>query len=82
VSISKHMTEMPHTIGHDISVAKAKSMMSENNCHHLPVLDGGHLVGVVSSRDLSLVETIRGGGETPIEELMTEEPVVVDPDLG
>ncbi|MCB0392251.1 MAG: CBS domain-containing protein [Bdellovibrionales bacterium] len=81
MNIQKYMTELPHTIGHDISVSKAKNMMHEVGCHHLPVLDGGHLVGVISSRDLNLIESIRGGGETPVEEIMTEEPIVVDPDM-
>lgn len=48
------MTPMPKTIGFDISVEKALIMMKECACHHLPVLDGGKLVGVLSDRDLSM----------------------------
>lgn len=81
MKVQAYMTELPYTIGHDISVSKAQAKMVEYACHHLPVLDGGHLVGVVSQRDLALVENVRGGGDTPVEEIMSEEPVVVDPDL-
>lgn len=81
MKIQNYMTELPHTIGHDITVSKAKTMMKDHSCHHLPVLDGGHLVGVISHRDLTLVDNVRGGGETPVEEIMTDEPVIVDPEM-
>lgn len=81
ITINEVMTRTPHTIGHDIPVSKAKLMMREYNCHHLPVLDGGRLVGVISDRDLKLVERLPHGDETLIEDLMTDEPFVVSPDL-
>jgi acetoin utilization protein AcuB len=78
--VKAKMTKLPHTIGVNISVEKAKAFMAEFGCHHLPVLDGGELVGVISDRDIKLVETIPNGMETPVSELMTDEPVVVHPD--
>ncbi|MCB0377006.1 MAG: CBS domain-containing protein [Bdellovibrionales bacterium] len=80
IPVKEVMTAMPHTIGHDIAAAKAQAMMAEYNCHHLPVLDGGKLVGVISNRDLAIVAKIPNGEETPVEDLMTDEPIVVDPD--
>ena len=76
--IKQFMTAMPHTIGHDISVAKAKEFMTRYRCHHLPVLDGGNLVGIVSERDLRLANTLNSGEKTTVETLMTDEPVTVD----
>ena len=78
-TVNEIMTPMPHTIGHDIPVAKARAMMSEYKCHHLPVLDGGKLVGVISDRDIKMVEQIPKGDEVPVEDLMTDEPFVVAP---
>ncbi|MCB0408348.1 MAG: CBS domain-containing protein [Bdellovibrionales bacterium] len=71
------MTSMPHTIGHDMTIETAKEMMREYSCHHLPVLDGGKLVGVISDRDLRLLDSIKGSQNTPIEDIMTDEPVLV-----
>ena len=48
------MTAAPRTIGVDDTVGEASHAMVEYNCRHLPVLDGGKLVGVISDRDLSL----------------------------
>lgn len=70
------MTSMPHTIGAGATSDKALAMMREFNCHHLPVLDGGQLVGVLSDRDLV---GLRENG-VAIEDLMMTEPVVVSPE--
>ncbi len=79
--ISEFMTPMPKTIGHDMTTDKAMAMMHEMNCHHLPVLDGGKLVGVLSQRDLRVVESIEKDSKSVVvEDLMAEEPVIVDPE--
>lgn len=78
--INEFMTSCPHTIGHDIAVSVARDMMTQHSCHHLPVLDGGNLVGLVSARDLRLAHAVSSGEETSVELLMTDEPVVVDRD--
>lgn len=54
------MTPAPLTIGRGQTLAKAHEMMNARGIHHLPVLEHGDLVGVVSERDLYLLETIAG----------------------
>jgi acetoin utilization protein AcuB len=77
--VCSHMTPSPHTIGRDQTLAKAHALMHENRIRHLPVLDGGTLVGVVSDRDLRLVESIAGTDpqKTRVDEAMTPEPFFV-----
>lgn len=75
--IKEMMTEMPHTVGNKASLQKARTMMSEYSCHHLPVLEGGKLVGILSSKDLNEV-TLKE--DAIVEDIMTEEPVTVKPD--
>jgi acetoin utilization protein AcuB len=77
--IKKHMTFMPHTIGADISLKKAKAMMTEHGIRHLPVLDGGTLVGVLTDRDIKLASSL-GGNETTVEDVMMPDPFVVEPE--
>lgn len=48
------MSPFPHSIGSDMPLSDASAMMEENGVHHLPVTEGGELVGLVSSRDLSV----------------------------
>lgn len=57
--IDQFMTRGPHTIGHDQTLAAAHRMMRDHAIRHLPVLEAGKLVGVVSLRDLHFIETLK-----------------------
>lgn len=80
--ISAYMTPTPHSIGPDQPLSLAHEVMREHHVRHLPVLDGGKLVGMVSVRDLHLVETFEDVDpeDVQVEEAMTPEPYTVAPD--
>jgi acetoin utilization protein AcuB len=80
--IHRFMTRTPHTISARQTLAEAHQAMRERGVRHLPVVESGRLVGVVSQRDLYLLETLRGVdvGRELVEEAMTDEPFVVAPD--
>lgn len=80
--ISKYMTRIPHTIGRDQTLTAAHHMMREHRIRHLPVLSGGRLVGLLSERDLALIETLHSVDPdlTLAEEAMTQAPYTVSPD--
>ena len=80
--IQKFMSPMPHTIGRDISLKEAMAMMREYRFRHLPVLDGGKLVGVLTDRDVKLVSAFKGSDAMTVDEAMTPDPYVVAPDAG
>ena len=46
------MTPNPLTVSADDSVLAAAQLMGERNLRHLPVVEGGNLVGIVSIRDV------------------------------
>jgi acetoin utilization protein AcuB len=79
--VERFMTPHPHTIGMDQSLAKAHEMMRTHQIRHLPVLHGGKLVGIVSQRDLHLMETFGAIDQekVTVEEAMTAEVYVVEP---
>ncbi len=81
-TIGEHMTASPHTVGRDASLSSASAMMREHGCRHLPVLHGGQLVGVVSDRDVYLVEALDDVDENrvTVEEAMSQEVYSVAPD--
>lgn len=74
------MTRQPHTIGDDQTLALARERMNHYGVRHLPVLHGGHLVGVLSTRDIALVESLPGVDITTltVDEAMSEEPWTVE----
>ena len=77
--VSKFMTTMPHTVGHDIPIKKAFEMMREFRIRHLPVQDSGRLVGIISDRDIKLATSFQALGELKVDDVMTPDPYVVDP---
>ena len=81
-NIQKYMTTTPHTIGNDQTIAKASAIMSEHRIRHLPVLRGGQLLGVLSDRDVKLIEGFRDvdATKTLVDEAMTEQPYTVAPE--
>ena len=80
------MTAQPHTIGDDQSLAVARERMHHNGVRHLPVLHGGHLVGVVSTRDIAIVESFPDVKieAVTVDDAMSESPwtVQAQTDLG
>jgi acetoin utilization protein AcuB len=76
------MTANPVTIPADLSLADAAERMHEHGIRHLPVLDQGHIVGLVSERDLALVMGIPGVDKNRVEvtEAMTVSPYIVAPE--
>jgi acetoin utilization protein AcuB len=59
VTVGDFMTKSPVLIGADQPLSLAHQLMRKKRIRHLPVLAGGRLVGVVSLRDLHLVETLQ-----------------------
>jgi len=51
--VSKGMTRDPRTIDLDATVGAAMDRMLDGGFRHLPVMEGGTLVGIVSMRDLA-----------------------------
>jgi acetoin utilization protein AcuB len=74
-SISRYMTRQPWTIRKDAKMAQAHALMREHHIRHLPVLEGGQLVGIVSERDLHLIETLP---DCDPEDVTVEEAMSVD----
>jgi acetoin utilization protein AcuB len=80
--ISRYMTTQPWTIRKDATMSQAHELMRAHRIRHLPVLEGGKLVGIVSDRDLHLIETLPDSDpdEITVEEAMTEEVYEVNLD--
>ncbi len=81
--ISEFMSGPVHTIGDDQPCAMARQRMQAHEVRHLVVLRGGHVVGILSDRDLALVEGVMPGqaAEVPVDEVMSTPPYVVAPEF-
>lgn len=85
------MTSNPLTVTPQASIAEAWEVMRELTVRHVPVVEDGVLVGMLSDRDLAQVDiarvlrvggadALRGELETPIVEVMISDVISVEPE--
>jgi len=82
-SIREHMTAGPITVQRRESVAASLKLMVDNGVRHLPVVDGEKLVGVVSERDLKIIENMESldSAHVLVGDALTVAPYTVAPDV-
>lgn len=81
------MTPGPFTVGPDDNLLEAATLMSLHGVRHLPVIDGGRVIGMISERDLrtyigdpSLFVITKGNSPVRVRDAITHAPVTVTPD--
>jgi acetoin utilization protein AcuB len=81
------MTEKLVTLSPETSVAEALTLCRERRIRHIPILEGGHLVGVVTDRDLRDASPALGDPERAsalqkirVGDVMTREVITTDPE--
>jgi acetoin utilization protein AcuB len=81
-SIVRFMTRGPRCIERHKSLSEAHDLMRALRIRHLPVVDQGRIVGVLSERDLFFTESLRDvdPATVPVEEAMSPDPYVVSPE--
>jgi acetoin utilization protein AcuB len=81
ITVADHMTPAPHCIGMDQPLERAAERMTQLGVRHLPVLEAGQLVGMLSERDLTLLRSLAPGQlvKLKVEEAMSGVPYCVEP---
>ena len=82
LTIKKYMTKSPHTIGADQTLEFASEKMGKHRIRHLPVLKGGKLLGIISDRDIRLVEALESVDPSflIVQDVMVTDVYAVTPD--
>jgi acetoin utilization protein AcuB len=80
-TVADVMSKDPCCIQSTDSLRQAHWTMLTKGVRHLPVLEGERLVGVVSERDLYLVESVRAinAEEEPVSAAMSSPPFTTGP---
>jgi CBS domain-containing protein len=76
------MTRSPRTVPPATALSDARDLMAREQIRHLPVVDGNRLVGVVSARDVLVVEDLRvfASYDTTVEAAMAADPISLPSD--
>ena len=77
IMVREVMTRELVTIGLETPCEKARRLMDDHRIRHLPVVDEGRLVGLVSDRD---VRSASGHPAAVAARIMTAPPVTVTPE--
>jgi len=81
IAIDRIMTTDPATVGQDDTIAVAHRLFESGDIHHLPVVDNGLLVGIVSSSDLFKFHLLDGGAASvstaTVRQVMEPNPVAL-----
>ena len=82
MKVRELMTKQPTTVGPDATLGQVATLMKQEDCGSIPVVDGGRLVGIVTDRDI-VVRGIAAGADAKTERVrrvMSSDPVTVGPD--
>lgn len=81
LTVADFMSRGPYTIGAARPLAEADLLMRKHDVRHLPVLDVGRLVGIVSQRELDLLMTVPeiDAAVQPVSRAMVKDVLVVAP---
>lgn len=72
---AKRMTQKMVTVTPHDSLAKAKALMDSGNFRHMPVVENGKVVGILSSSDIRWY----GHLDATVDRAMTPNPVTATP---
>ena len=67
--VSRYMTPHPRVLSPDDKLSAVRILMHEHHVHHLPVVEDQILVGILSDRDLVLMNTF----EDRVRDAMTRD---------
>ncbi len=81
-TVGQYMSRNPVIIDGGLNLVDAYTRMFQYEIRHLPVYVQGHLVGILSDRDIGHTMAVKGldPQKTTVESICTPNPFVVDPE--
>jgi acetoin utilization protein AcuB len=80
MKVGQYMSREVLTVTPQTEFHRALDLMRGRNVHHLPVVDGGRVVGMAAERDLLLAAANYGSAEVPVGEIMSAPAVCIAED--
>lgn len=77
MKVSQYMSRQVLTIAPQTEFHRAFDLMHSRRIHHLPVVEGERLVGIIAERDLLLAAANFGSAEVPVGEIMRNAPICI-----
>jgi len=82
MKVRELMRTQPTTVEPDATLGEVATLMKQQDCGSIPVVEGGRLLGIVTDRDI-VVRGVAAGVDPKtqrVSEVMSSDPVTVGPD--
>jgi CBS domain-containing protein len=82
MKVRELMTADPATLRPDATLGEAATLMKQEDCGSIPIVDDGRLVGIVTDRDI-VIRAIAAGKDprsTRVSDVMSADPVTIRSD--
>ncbi len=82
LTVSNYMSRLPHTLSKNHTLNEAKNLMHEHSIRHLPILERGRVIGMLSERDIDFLSNYRGIDihTEKVDQAMSDDPYIVTPE--
>jgi acetoin utilization protein AcuB len=75
--VDEYTSPCPATVDKEMGIVEALGMMEADGIRHLPVVDNGKPVGILTQRDLKVVTNLNFAQKLTVADLMVKEPFTV-----
>ena len=80
ILVKERMSPTPITIHPEASLTEARALLDHHRIRHLPALEKGKLVGILTDRDIRSAASASSLGEVKVVEAMTRNVITVSPE--
>ena len=80
ILVKEKMTPTPITIHPNASLAEARALLNQHRIRHLPAIEEGRLVGIVTDRDIRSAASASSLEKVKVADTMTRNVITVSPD--
>ena len=77
--VRESMSRLPADVDRRDPLSAAVARMREEHSHHVPVMDGARVYGILSSQDLGALGLDAASSEKTVGDVCTVDPLTVDP---
>lgn len=78
IPVDEYTSPSPLTVERTATVPRIREIMRSHGVRHVPVVDGMHAVGIVSDRDLRMLDHLDGTEAITASDVMVKEPYTVE----
>jgi CBS domain-containing protein len=82
MKVRELMTPDPATVGPDTTLGEVATLLKQEDCGSLPVVENSRLVGIITDRDI-VIRAVAAGKDpkkTRVSDVMSADPVTIKPD--